>query len=103
MLESPSGAGGDTIISSSVRAFERLSPRFRKRLEGLTAIHSNSDVASAEINNNGTKAVMRRDMVTNEHPVVIVHPVTKRKALYVNPVYTRRIVGFDKEESDYVS
>ncbi|KAE9404113.1 TauD-domain-containing protein [Gymnopus androsaceus JB14] len=102
MLESPSGAGGDTIISSSVRAFERLSPRFRKRLEGLTAIHSNSDVASAEINNNGTKAVMRRDMVSNEHPVVIVHPVTKRKALYVNPVYTRRIVGFDKEESDYL-
>lgn len=28
------------------------------------------------------------------------HPVTKEKALYVNPEFTTRIVGFKKEESD---
>jgi len=103
MLESPDGAGGDTIMSSSVRAYSRLSPRFRRRLEGLTAIHSNLDGASAEIQNNGQGAVMRRQVLEAEHPVVIVHPVTKEKALYVNPVYTKSIVGFDREESDYVS
>ena len=102
MLESPSGAGGDTIISSSVRAFERLSPLFRKRLEGLWAVHSNWEGAMTEVNNNGQNAVQRRPVLQNTHPVVIQHPVTKQKALYVNPVYTKRIVGFQQEESEYV-
>jgi taurine dioxygenase len=33
------------------------------------------------------------------HPAVIVHPVTGRRALYVNPVYTTRFEGWTKEES----
>jgi taurine dioxygenase len=33
------------------------------------------------------------------HPAVIVHPVTGRAALYVNPVYTTRFEGWTKEES----
>ncbi len=101
MLESPAAAGGDTLVSSSVAAYNGLSPRFRKRLEGLTAIHSNNDGIAQELKN-GQGAVMRRKELVQEHPVVIVHPVTKQKALYVNPVYTKRIVGFDDEESDYL-
>lgn len=101
MLESPAGAGGDTIFSSSVRAYERLSPKFRKRLEGLYAIHSNNDGVAAELKN-GKDAVLRRQVIETAHPVVIVHPVTKQKALYVNPVYTKSIVGFDVEESEYL-
>ncbi|KAH7308438.1 hypothetical protein B0I35DRAFT_491543 [Stachybotrys elegans] len=101
MLESPAAAGGDTLISSSVQAFKSLSPRFRKRLEGLTAIHSNNDGVAQELKN-GNGAVMRRAQLEQEHPVVILHPVTEEKALYVNPVYTKRIVGFDQEESDYL-
>lgn len=80
MLESPAAAGGDTLISSSVQAFESLSPRFRKRLEGLTAIHSNNDGVSQELKN-GDNAVMRREELVQEHPVVIIHPVTGKKAL----------------------
>lgn len=101
MLESPAAAGGDTLISSGVMQYKSLSPRFRKRLEGLTAIHSNDDGVSQELKN-GENAVMRRQQLTAEHPVVIVHPVTGEKALYVNPVYTKRIVGYDEEESDYL-
>ncbi|KAJ4369670.1 hypothetical protein N0V83_005432 [Neocucurbitaria cava] len=101
MLESPESAGGDTLVSSSVAQFNALSPRFRKRLEGLTAVHSNNDGVSQELKN-GEAAVMRRKELIQEHPVVIVHPVTGEKALYVNPVYTKYIVGFDQEESDYL-
>lgn len=36
------------------------------------------------------------------HPVVIVGPVTNRKALYANRNYTERIVGFSEMESDSV-
>ncbi|KAK5678313.1 hypothetical protein LTS10_009485 [Elasticomyces elasticus] len=102
MLETPSGAGGDTLVSSSVQAFKALSPRFRKRLEGLTALHSNNDGFTQELKNNGSDAVMRRQELTAEHPVVRVHPVTGEKSLYVNPVYTKRIIGYDQEESDYL-
>lgn len=102
MLESPAAAGGDTLVSSSVQAYKALSPRFRKRLEGLTAIHTNNDGVTQELKNNGQDAVMRRKELVQEHPVVIVHPVTKEKALYVNPVYTKKIVGFDQEESDCI-
>jgi sulfonate dioxygenase len=73
-------AGGDTLVSSSVQAFKSLSPRFRKRLEGLTAIHTNNDGVSQELKN-GPNAVMRRQELVAEHPVVRVHPVTKEKAL----------------------
>lgn len=80
MLESPAAAGGDTLVSSSVAAYKALSPRFRKRLEGLTAIHSNNDGVKQEMKN-GDAAVMRRQELIAEHPVVRVHPVTGEKAL----------------------
>ena len=33
------------------------------------------------------------------HPAVIVHPVTAKLALYLDPVYTTRFEGWTKEES----
>ncbi|KAJ9143863.1 Taurine catabolism dioxygenase TauD/TfdA [Pleurostoma richardsiae] len=100
MLESPPGAGGDTIISSMTRAFERLSPSFRKRLEGLKAIHTTAKPMEREIRDNGSSAVLRRPISKAVHPVVTVHPVTGQKALFVNSSYTQRIVGWDDDESD---
>lgn len=99
MLESPPGAGGDTIISHMGRAFERLSPSFRKRLEGLRAIHTTANPIMREIRDNGNLAVLRRPITKSTHPVVTVHPVTKQKALFVNSSYTQSIVGWDEEES----
>ncbi|KAI0174762.1 hypothetical protein BJ166DRAFT_621194 [Pestalotiopsis sp. NC0098] len=102
MLESPAIAGGDTIISSTVRAFERLSPSFRKRLEGLNAVHTTANPIMRELRDNGNQAVLRRPITKSIHPVVTVHPVTKQKALFVNSSYTQSIVGWDEEESDYM-
>ena len=37
-----------------------------------------------------------------QHPLVRQHPVTGEKALYVNQGFVRHIVGYKKEESDYL-
>jgi len=80
-------------------AYQRLSPEFRKRLHGLKAVHSAHDQAS---NSKARGGICRREPITSIHPIVRTHPVTGEKALYVNPQFTRYIVGFKKEESDYL-
>ncbi|KAF8158634.1 alpha-ketoglutarate catabolism dioxygenase [Mycena galopus ATCC 62051] len=100
ILDQPdSGTGGDTLFLSQVEAYRRLSPEFKKRLEGLRAVHS--AVAQAEFSRKRNGPV-RREPIETEHPLVRVHPVTGEKALYVNPGFTRRIVGFKTEESEYL-
>jgi taurine dioxygenase len=74
-------AGGDTMWASLTDAHDRLSGPMRRFLEGLTAEHS----SGAE----------RRAV----HPVVQVHPITGRHALAVNPLFTKRIVELDDDES----
>ncbi|KAJ7042272.1 hypothetical protein C8F04DRAFT_1229963 [Mycena alexandri] len=100
ILDQPdNGGGGDTLFLSQVEAYRRLSPEFQKRLEGLRAVHSG--VAQADISRKRGGPV-RREPIESEHPVVRVHPVTGEKALYVNPGFTRRIVGYKTEESEHL-
>ncbi|KAJ7042203.1 hypothetical protein C8F04DRAFT_1208150 [Mycena alexandri] len=87
------------FILDQVEAYRRLSPEFQKRLEGLRAVHSG--VAQADISRKRGGPV-RREPIESEHPVVRVHPVTGEKAPYVNPAFTRRIVGYKTEESEYL-
>ncbi|KAK7682626.1 hypothetical protein QCA50_014426 [Cerrena zonata] len=91
--------GGDTLWSSGYALYSSFSPGFQKYLEGLTAVHSG--VAQAD----GSRAAglpVRREPVESVHPIVRVHPVTGWKSIYVNPGFTRRIVGVPKAESDAI-
>ena len=108
-------AGGDTLFVNQVKAYQRLSPAFQERLAGLKAVHSGHEQAESSIRRGG---VYRRDPVSSIHPLgksvgfvfidrswsvlVRTHPATGEKALYVNPQFTRYIVGFKKEESEYL-
>jgi len=98
LLDGPT-AGGDTLFGNMAEAYRRLSPEFQKRLHGLKAVHSGVEQAVAAKARN---SVVRREPVSSVHPIVRTHPATGEKALYVNPGFTRRIVGFKKEESDYL-
>ncbi|MCJ1238033.1 hypothetical protein MMC14_006021 [Varicellaria rhodocarpa] len=95
--------GGDTIFVDQVEAYRRLSPGFQERLHGLKAVHSGIEQAQAS---KARGSIVRREPVTNEHPIVRTHPATGEKALFVNPQcksyhpFTRYIVGYKKEESD---
>ncbi len=100
--------GGDTIYASMERAWEMLSEPLKRFLEPLTAIHSAREAydpkTTGDAKYKGEAAITYTfsDAIYAEveHPVVRTHPVTGRKSLYVNPMFTDRIVGLSRPESD---
>ncbi|WP_373084811.1 TauD/TfdA dioxygenase family protein [Sneathiella sp.] len=90
--------GGDTLWASTYAAYDRLSAPMKQMLEGMTAIHDNSVVAAMYSSTKSLRSDGLQADETVEHPIVRTHPVTKRKALFVNSVYTRRVVGMGADE-----
>ena len=90
--------GGDTIFASMYSAYDALSEPMKVFLSHLTATHDGEQVyrgryADRGVNDTGKtypKAV---------HPVVRTHPVTGRKAVYVNSYFTTRINELTQAES----
>ncbi|KAK0637462.1 TfdA family taurine catabolism dioxygenase TauD [Bombardia bombarda] len=89
--------GGDTGWTSQTAAYARLSRPIQVLLEGLRAEHSGYPQAEGARRDG---RFVRREPVRSEHPVVRVHPATGQKALFVNPGFTKRIVGLKEEESE---
>ncbi len=86
--------GGDTLFASMYAAYEALSDRMKAYLDGLVAVHDGSGYRGL-YKGVADKASYPRA----EHPVLRTHPVTGRKALYVNAGFTRRILGLPLDES----
>jgi taurine dioxygenase len=91
--------GGDTLFASMYAAYEALSDRMKTYLDGLTAVH-NGDHYRGQYANYGIRD--KETYPSAVHPVVRTHPVTKKKALYVNKGFTRRILGISNDESEGV-
>src|ERR1700727_661247 len=80
--------GGDTLFASMYAAYEALSDRMKKYLEGLTARHDGEHYRGQYAN----YGIKDKDTYPSaEHPIIRTHPVTGKKALYVNRGFTRRI------------
>jgi len=90
-------AGGDTCFGSMYAAYETLSAPLQAMLDGLTAVHSSWKVMP--LLGEAASAVVQVDM-RNIHPVVRVHPETGRKALFVNRLWTEKIVELSDYESE---
>jgi len=92
--------GGDTCFTSMYAAYDALSETMRQFLDGLTATNSAAPVV-ARVKNMGLYANdIERDMHPPVvHPVVRVHPETRRKSLFVCGNYTTRIVELSDAES----
>ena len=80
-----------------MRLTRRLSDRMKTYLEGLTAIHDGEHYRGQYANYG---IADKESYPRAEHPVVRTHPVTGKKALYVNKGFTRRILGVSRDESD---
>ena len=90
------------MFSNMEIAYETLDHEIKKKIEGKKAIHSSLGAAAfvdkyTEMEGNGNL-----DEYSNEHPIVRTHPETKKKILYVNSMYTKRIIDMDKKESDEI-
>lgn len=99
--------GGDTVFANMYTAYETLSDGLKKALEGLRAEHSSRHVFGVdaprfqEPGNDVNTRLSNPELATQDsvHPVVITHPISGRKALYVNPGFTLKFEGWTKEES----
>ena len=88
--------GGDTLFASMYAAYEALSEPMKRFLEPLTAMHEGEHVYRGRYGVDDTGKTFPKA----EHPVVRTHPVSGRKALYVNSGFTTRIVQLERPESD---
>ena len=82
----PSNGGGDTMFSSMYAAYDNLSDGMKTYLSDLTAWHDGVPTFGP-----GTPNAT--------HPVIVRHPESGRKLIYVNSSFTKRINGIPFEES----
>jgi|SRR5579875_2602829 len=87
--------GGDTLFANMYAAYEALSPPMQRFLCGLTAIHDGARNYAGR-----RPAEGRGEFPRAEHPVIRTHPETGRRALFVNRLFTTRIVQLSRLESD---
>lgn len=97
-IEAPA-FGGDTLWADMACAYDALPEELRERIDGLTAVHDFATsfglaMSAAQI------AEFREKYPPAEHPVVRTHPVTGRKTLYVNEIFTSRVKTLGEEESE---
>ena len=100
--------GGDTMFASMYRAFETLDDDLRKEIKDKRAVHSakhifgknayyeQQDDFSSRIGNSETGT----ELNDVSHPMVINHPDSGKKAVYVNPAFTIKVEGLEEEESN---
>ena len=100
-------SGGDTLFASQWCAFETLPGDLQRRLEGMRAVHCAREAYTSgtalEKYDGDSPIRYRRSAAMDEevtHPVVIRHPATGRKALFVNPMFTMRFEGMTEAQSE---
>ncbi|SEJ64049.1 taurine dioxygenase [Pseudomonas sp. NFR16] len=99
--------GGDTLWASGIAAFEALSAPMRSLLDGLTATHDFTRSFPLERFGSTPEDLARWEETRRKnpplsHPVVRTHPVSGRKALFVNDGFTTRINELEPAESEAI-
>ena len=92
--------GGDTVFSNMELALETLGEDIKKIIQNKKAIHTSNGSKFfvenySKMESNGKIG----EQYSNEHPIIRTHPETGKKILYVNPTYTKKIVGLPDDES----
>jgi len=89
--------GGNTCFSNMYKAYENIPRALRDRLEGrrILQVHDYKRRERLDLDKIDLDSVRHY-----EQPIVITHPATGRKALYISRLMSARIEGLSREESD---
>ena len=90
--------GGDTLFANMYLAYETLSDGLKRALQPLRAVHYSGDPGIFHTDFKGMRPKSAR-AENATHPVVRTHPISGRKSLFVNRMYTRHFEGMTEEES----
>ncbi|KAL4792452.1 hypothetical protein BDV19DRAFT_392131 [Aspergillus venezuelensis] len=82
--------GGDTVFASQTALFDKLSPTFKKTLQGLHGVHISERWRHI------------RPPVRREHPLIRTHPVTKQQSLFYNPAFVINIAELKGTEALHI-
>ncbi|MDX1483657.1 MAG: TauD/TfdA family dioxygenase [Alphaproteobacteria bacterium] len=88
--------GGDTLFANLYAAYDALDDDTKARISGLRIHNAYVLDATKRDEERRSGGVLREA----EHPLVRVHPDTGRKALYLNRLMSRRIVGLPRDQGD---
>jgi taurine dioxygenase len=93
-------AGGETGFLSMYEAYETLPADLRQAIEGKMIKHDASHNSAGELRKGFKPVSDPREAPGALHPIVIRHPVTGRKALYLGRRPRGYVVGLPLEESE---
>ncbi len=98
--------GGDTLFCDCAAAYDALSDTMKDIVGQLTGVHSailgysNKGLFAQDKHQRSMKIITSDEAEnTQTHPMVRIHPVTGRKSLFINPVYTIGIEGMTDLEA----
>ena len=93
--------GGDTMFANMYMAYDTLSDKMKIFLSDLKAIHASEHFYKNRYENNDVRDKSKK-YPSAIHPIVRTHPITKKKALYVNKFFTTRVEELNIEESKMI-
>ncbi len=89
--------GGRTHFADLGTAYDQLTGSMQNKLRGKRAVQSYEAFNRAY--STPTNKQQKKATADTDHPIVRTHPTTGRKALYLCPGMTTRILGMTEEES----
>ena len=91
--------GGDTMFSNMEIAYETLDDKIKTKIKDKKAVHSSLGAAAFTEAYKAMEGNGNLDEYSNAHPMVRTHPETGKKILYVNSMYTKKILDTEEQES----
>ena len=92
--------GGNTGFLNMYTAYETLAPELKRAVEGRTCIHDSSRNSAGELRKGFQRTLDVRRTPGAVHPLVRLHPATKRKALFLGRRPGAYVHGLPVEESE---
>ena len=92
--------GGDTMFSNMEIAYETLDNKIKDKIKDKKATHSSLGAAAFTRDYKAMEGNGNLAEYSNAHPMVRTHPETGKKILYVNSMYTKKILDLEENESE---